>query len=122
MRRHVRHTCCHIQAFGKLRQLRQRQQQQHAITALFNWALASKQYRRQLLLRVMSAWRGEAAAARQQLLEVRAAADGRLLWRMLHAWRQHMEEQVGCCLAGLLVAALLFLHNILCNILPQPRA
>jgi hypothetical protein len=96
MRRHVRHTCCHVRAFGKLRQLRQRQQQQHAVTALFNWALASRQRRRQLAMRVVAAWRDAAAAARQQLLEVQHAADGRLLRRMLHAWRQHMEEQVGC--------------------------
>jgi hypothetical protein len=98
MCRHVRHTCCHVRAFGKLRQLRQRQQQQHAFTALFNWALASRQYKRQLLLRVVAAWRGEAAAAGQQLLEVQHAADGRLQRRVLYDWRQHMEEQVGCWL------------------------
>ncbi|KAF6260616.1 hypothetical protein COO60DRAFT_1684103 [Scenedesmus sp. NREL 46B-D3] len=93
LQRRVRHTCRHIRAYGKLQQLRQRQQQQAAITALANWASASRQCKRQLLLRMVAAWRVRAAAARQQLLQVQHAAGGRLLRRTLRAWRRNVEGQ-----------------------------
>jgi hypothetical protein len=80
---------------GKLRQLRQRQQQHNVLAALANWALASRRCRRQLLLRVLTAWRAEAADAQQQLLEVQCAADCRLQRRTMRVWKQLMEEQVG---------------------------
>lgn len=96
MCRRVRHVCCHVKAFGKLRQLRQRQQQHSVLAALSNWALVSRQCRRQLALRSLTAWRCEAADMRQQLLEVQHAAGCRLQRRIMHAWKQHMEEQVGC--------------------------
>jgi hypothetical protein len=93
--RYKRQTCQHIQAWGKLRHVRQQHQQRAALSAVATWAVTGQHYRRQLLLRCVCGWR-VAAAEGVELLAAAAGAMRSVRQRQaLLAWWQYVQDQVG---------------------------
>lgn len=93
--RHQRHTCAHIQAWGKLRAVRQQQQQAGALSALWTWSLTGQHYRRQLVVRCMKAWRAAAAEGAAVVAGVTGALRALRTHQVLAAWWGYVQEQVG---------------------------
>jgi integrase len=90
----MRHTCRHIRAWGKLRAVRQQQQQSKVLAALATWAATGRQFRCQLLRRCWSSWMSEAAGSRAQLQAAVAHSAQQRKHAVLRAWWQHKEDQV----------------------------
>lgn len=90
-----RRTCRHIQAWGKLRAVRQQHQQRAALLALSSWACAGQHYRRQLVVRCLRGWRAVAVQATQWLAAAARALSGLRQHQVVVAWWQYVQDQVG---------------------------